>query len=45
VSAVTGRELGLLKAENPRAAAALAGAKAVEEVLSHPLLELVAHAR
>src|SRR4051794_38737511 len=33
--AATGRELVRLKAENPRAAAALAGAKSVEEVLSH----------
>jgi hypothetical protein len=42
---VTARELGLLKAENPRAAAALAGAVTVGEVLSHPLLELLAHPR
>src|SRR3954451_14601323 len=41
--AVVGRELVALKAENPRAAAALAGAVTVEEVLSHPLLELLAH--
>jgi len=41
--AVVGRELAALKAESPRAAAALAGAMTVEEVLSHPLLELLAH--